>query len=219
VTNWQTLIENHIGLRTILKSTQTYFRGNAGANHRWLGTLLIDGKTKVLLQKNAQIVNRGSLLMGLPSAFFHPSTHRSMLIMGPNSKLVLNGAINVAQGASIIVMGGATLEFGDGVFVNCDTSILCGKRIKIGDRTELSWGVEVCDTDHHRIIREGSAESAPIEIGRGVLVGRRSMIMKGVSVGDGAVVAAGAVVTRDVPAASLAAGVPARVIKQNIQWQ
>jgi acetyltransferase-like isoleucine patch superfamily enzyme len=60
---------------------------------------------------------------------------------------------------------------------------------------------------------------APIEIGRHVLVGRRSMVMKGVTIGDGAVIAAGAVVTRNVSARSLAAGIPARVIKQDIDWE
>ena len=62
-------------------------------------------------------------------------------------------------------------------------------------------------------------QTAPIEIGSNVLIGRRSMIMKGVKIGDGSVIAAGSVVTRDVPAKCLAAGVPARVIRQDIQWE
>lgn len=158
-------------------------------------------------------------MMGLSSSIFQPSPNSGMLIMGPNSRLILNGSVNVASGVSIIILGGGTLEVGNEVFINCDTKILCADSIKIGDHTTLSWNVEVCDTDHHRIIREGSQTHAPITIGAGVLVGRRSIIMKGVTVGDGAVVAAAAVVTRDVPARCLAGGVPARVIKQDIQWQ
>jgi acetyltransferase-like isoleucine patch superfamily enzyme len=142
-----------------------------------------------------------------------------MLIMGSNSRLILNGSVNVASGVSIIILGGGILEVGNEVFINCDTKILCADHIKIGSHTTLSWNVEVCDTDHHRIIREGSQTQAPITIGAGVLVGRHSMIMKGVTVGDGAVVAAGALVTRDVPAACLAGGVPARIIKHDILWQ
>lgn len=65
---------------------------------------------------------------------------------------------------------------------------------------------------------DGAVVLAPIEIGSDVFVGRRALIMKGVKVGDGSVVAAGAVVTRDVPPNCLVGGVPAKLIKENIQW-
>jgi acetyltransferase-like isoleucine patch superfamily enzyme len=107
---------------------------------------------------------------------------------------------------------------GEGVFINSNTKIVCSKGVKIGAGSKISWDVEICDTDYHQIIREESVASAPIEIGHRVLVGRRSMIMKGVKIGDGSVVDAGAIVTRGVPAKSLAAGIPARVIRENIAW-
>ena len=59
----------------------------------------------------------------------------------------------------------------------------------------------------------------PIEIGDHVWIGLRAIILKGVKIGNGSVIAAGAVVTRDVPPYSLVAGVPARVIKENIYWE
>jgi acetyltransferase-like isoleucine patch superfamily enzyme len=55
---------------------------------------------------------------------------------------------------------------------------------------------------------------APIRIGRGVFVGARSIVLKGVTIGDGAVVGAGSVVTSDVPAHTLVAGNPAKELRK-----
>ena len=55
-------------------------------------------------------------------------------------------------------------------------------------------------------------------IGSHVWIGCNVLILKGVTVGDGAVIAAGSVVTKDVPAASLVGGNPARILKENVTW-
>ena len=55
--------------------------------------------------------------------------------------------------------------------------------------------------------------AAPIVVGKDVWIGAHATILKGVTIGDGAIIAAGAVVTRDVPPNTIAAGVPARVVK------
>jgi acetyltransferase-like isoleucine patch superfamily enzyme len=59
----------------------------------------------------------------------------------------------------------------------------------------------------------------PIHIGNHVWIGMNVTILKGVQIGDGAIIAAGAVVTRNIPARCLAGGVPARVLKENITWE
>lgn len=61
--------------------------------------------------------------------------------------------------------------------------------------------------------------TAPINIGNHVWIGLRAIILKGVTIGDGAVIAAGAVVTNNVPANSVVAGVPARVMSENVNWE
>lgn len=65
----------------------------------------------------------------------------------------------------------------------------------------------------------GKEKTAPIQIGNHVWIGARAIILKGVTIGDGVVVAAGAVVTKDVPPNTLVGGVPAKIIKENISWE
>ncbi len=106
----------------------------------------------------------------------------------------------------------ARLVLGDGVSVGDRTQIHAGERVEIGAGTLISWDCVIMDRDYHH--PDGGAErTAPVRIGRNVWIGCRSIILKGVTIGDGAVIGAGAVVTRDVPAGMLAVGNPARVIR------
>jgi acetyltransferase-like isoleucine patch superfamily enzyme len=82
----------------------------------------------------------------------------------------------------------------------------------------ISEGVSIRDSDNHRIVSSVGKSTAPIEIGNNVWIGMNVSILKGVKIGDGSVIAAGAVVTSDVPSNSLAGGVPAKVIKSDIEW-
>jgi acetyltransferase-like isoleucine patch superfamily enzyme len=77
--------------------------------------------------------------------------------------------------------------------------------------------VSIFDNDWHRV--DDKAETwAPVAIGNNVWIGLNATVLKGVTIGDGAVVAAGAVVTRSVPPKCLVAGVPARIVKENVAW-
>ena len=110
----------------------------------------------------------------------------------------------------------AVIEIGDYTFLNRRTEIMCKKHVKIGRHCAISWDVAIMDTDYHHI---GDAEpTKPTIIGDHVWIGNKSIILKGVTIGNGAVVAAGSVVTKDVPAHTLVAGVPAVPIRRNIQW-
>ncbi len=84
----------------------------------------------------------------------------------------------------------------------------------------MSWDVQVLDTDFHTIVRDGSPQAsvAPVRIGDHVWIGTRAVVLKGVTIGDGAVIAAGAVVTADVPTGAVVAGVPARVVGRADSW-
>jgi len=97
------------------------------------------------------------------------------------------------------------------------TTIWASTEISIGDNFLSAPFVWIVDNDAHGIQpgRRSNkfAKSSPIRLGNNVWIGYRAMVLKGVTIGDNSVVAAGAVVTKDVPANSLVAGVPARIIK------
>jgi len=98
------------------------------------------------------------------------------------------------------------------------TIIVAGNSVTIGEGTIFGSGAMVVDNDFHAPEGEWGwrgehVEGArPVKIGRGVFIGARAMVLKGVTIGDHAVVGAGAVVTRDVPEGMIAAGNPATII-------
>ena len=95
------------------------------------------------------------------------------------------------------------------------------KTIRVGAYTMIAPGCVLVDSDFHapwpserRHIDPGYERDAGIEIGNHVWIGMHCCILKGVRIGRGTIVAAGSVVTRDLPANCLAAGVPARVVRE-----
>ena len=98
--------------------------------------------------------------------------------------------------------------------------IFCRDRVLIGDYCWLSPGVIIIDNNSHAVsidhtIREkGEIKSAPVILGDNVWLGMRSIIFKGVTIGDNSIIAAGSIVTKDIPANCLAGGIPAKVIKE-----
>jgi acetyltransferase-like isoleucine patch superfamily enzyme len=110
---------------------------------------------------------------------------------------------------------GRKLKFGRNVFVNhaCTAMDLGG--IDIGDDVMIGPNVQLISSGHplDPATRRSQITIAPIRIGRGVWIAAGAMVLQGVVVGDDAVVAAGAVVTKDVPPRTLVAGVPAHVVR------
>ena len=112
----------------------------------------------------------------------------------------------------------ARIQLGDHVGLS-NSVIVAGNSIEIGEHTILGSGVMILDNDFHAMgtgfswVSECSKNSKPIKIVRGCFIGSRSMILKGVTLGDRAIIGAGAVVTKDVPAYSMAAGNPARIVR------
>jgi maltose O-acetyltransferase len=115
-------------------------------------------------------------------------------------------------GRGELVIGGDTwLSPGVITHTHIDVQILIGERCDIGPGVEFIPGSHKIGNGSRRA---GSGTAKPITIGNGCWIGANSIILGGVYIGEGCIVAAGAVVTRDIPPNSLVAGVPARVKRQ-----
>ncbi len=128
------------------------------------------------------------------------------------------GKFTFFAGARINVNKGACLSIESG-YANYNLRIDCNDSIIIGKNVKIAENVTIRDSDNHTILRENYKKNAPIVIRDRVWIGSNAMVLKGVTIGEGAIVAAGAVVTKDVPPHSLVAGVPAKVIKNNIEYE
>lgn len=109
---------------------------------------------------------------------------------------------------------GKNIHIGENVFINACCHFQDHGGVTLGDGCQIGHNV-VFATLNHGIEPENRRFTypAPIVLGRNVWVGSNSTILQGVTIGDNSVVAAGAVVTKDVPADTIVGGVPARVIK------
>lgn len=125
--------------------------------------------------------------------------------------------------------GPGVVNIGNRCYIGA-SNLVCHTAITIGDDTIISWGVTIADHDSHPVDwddrqhdvadwrmgqkRWDSVKIAPVELGDRVWVGFGATILKGVTVGDGSVIAAQSVVTRDVPPNVLVAGTPARIVRR-----
>ena len=110
---------------------------------------------------------------------------------------------------------GKNISVGEGVFINACCHFQDHGGVTLGDGCQIGHNVVFATLNHELLPeRRGVTRPAPIVLGKKVWVGSNATILQGVTIGDNAVVAAGAVVTKDVPANTIVGGVPARVIKQ-----
>jgi len=110
---------------------------------------------------------------------------------------------------------GVNIHLGDRVYINAGAVLLDSGPVRIGDGTMLGPGVHIYCADHHPdapLRRQGIERALPVAIGRDVWGGGAAVLLPGVSVGDGAIIGAGAVVRGNVAAGERVAGVPARAI-------
>ena len=138
----------------------------------------------------------------------------------------VRGAGKVLFGDRIIVFGtavssefiaheGGCISVGDGTFINYGTSVSAHKRVAIGKNCHIGQYAIINDNDYHDVLNKTSLpESRPVVLEDGVWLGARVIVLKGVRIGRDSVIGAGSVVTRDIPARSIAVGQPARVIRQ-----
>lgn len=156
--------------------------------------------------RHATSVARTVRLLGHPAV-----SNQGSLRIGDRARLVSTIAtLEIAVGPN------GSLEIGERAFVNYGTSISALDRVSIGPRCHIGTHCMILDNEFHRIepeLRDETPPSRPVVLGENVWLGGRVIVLPGVTIGDGSVIGAGSVVTKDVPPRCVAAGVPARVIK------
>ncbi|MEM7802118.1 MAG: acyltransferase [Chloroflexota bacterium] len=113
--------------------------------------------------------------------------------------------------------GEGLLEIGENTFINYGTSIFASDLIRIGKDCHIGTYCMLMDNDFHGIEPEKRNEmppSDPIVLEDNVWLGGRVIVLKGVTIGEGSVIAAGSIVTKDIPPRSLAVGSPARIVRE-----
>ncbi|CAH0184973.1 Hexapeptide repeat of succinyl-transferase [Plantibacter sp. VKM Ac-1784] len=133
----------------------------------------------------------------------------------------LDRGCTVSKGAQMWVGEGATLHLSKGSKIGMRTIVNVESGLEIGPDVRISWEVQILDTDFHWTTSPTGrrrAHTAPIVIERKVLIGTRCLVLKGVTLGEGAVVGAGSVVRRDVPPRTVVAGNPAVAVGEVSDW-
>lgn len=109
---------------------------------------------------------------------------------------------------------GKNITIGNHVFFNSGCKFQDQGGITIDDGALLGHNVVLATLNHCMIPEQrANLEPAPIHIGKNVWLGANAMVLPGVTIGDGAIIAAGAIVTKDVPANTIVGGIPAKKIK------
>ncbi|WP_282124599.1 acyltransferase [Algibacter mikhailovii] len=140
-----------------------------------------------------------------------------------NNSMVSN-PIGCVQPCMLFVDRGAVLTMGNNVQMS-QTAIVCHERVTIGNHVKLGGGVCIYDTDFHSLDSESRKNSdtdfrnklkKPVYIGDKVFIGAHSVILKGVTVGENSIIAAGSIVTKSIPSNEIWGGNPAKKIRSFI---
>ncbi len=182
------------------------------------GNISLYCKTHVEIAKTASLEISPNALFEFNCSWLKRTTKSSSLGLGNNSSLIVKNNFKIYENAQVFVNKNATLVLGSG-YINSGVNIGCYERIEIGEDAAIAENVCIRDSDNHLILNQPNySMKAPVKIGNHVWIGMNAIILKGVTIGDGAIIAAGSVVTRDVPERCLVAGVPAKVVKENMEW-
>lgn len=138
--------------------------------------------------------------------------------MYPNSEINVQNTFFIHSGCDVMVFKNAKLNLGSG-YINRYAKIRCYSSITIGDNVAISENFSIWDSDAHAILGKENQMTQPVIIGNNVWIGTNVTVLKGVTIGNGAIIAAGSVVSKNVPDNCIAAGIPAKVIKENVQWK
>ena len=163
-----------------------------------------------LFRSRCNLVGKHLSLIALPTVIGH-----AFIVIGDDVRF--SGTFSIVSGRTF---DKPEMRIGNRVFLGHDVEISCNREVVIEDDVMVAGCCRISDNDGHSVdmqrrikgLPPSQDEVHPVRICRGAWIGFRSFILKGVTVGEGAVVGANSVVTRDVPPHTVVAGSPARVL-------
>ena len=165
----------------------------------------------------ATIIAKQRIAFG--KSVFAETRVESRIRMEADAFFSMGGGV-VSYGCNIEMFHGGRLIIGDDFYANTGLTIVCAGEIRMGNGVTLGRNVTIRDYHgDHWLNREGYQTTRPVTIGDHVWLGECSTVMPGVIIGTGAVVASHSLVTKNVPPNTLVAGIPACVIRENVQWK
>lgn len=130
-----------------------------------------------------------------------------IVVKGNNCSVIISSQTNIGTGCWMVVMGN-------------------GKMIKLGNDCMIADNVDLWATDSHPIyildtnnMKQVINPSESIILGNHVWIGKKAILLKGITIGDNAIVGMGSVITKNIPTGSVAVGNPGRIVKHNVNWE
>lgn len=182
----------------------------------------LDSIRSIFLFKGNGVVYKSFRTKGVP--FVMVPRKGGTISLGENFSMnngIKGNPIGCYNRCTLFVDEGAEIVIGDNVGIS-QTALISSCSIRIGNNVKIGGGTSVYTTDFHSLdaaVRRipsqdhGNRKNAPVVICDDVFIGAKSIILKGVTIGEGSVVGAGSVVTKNIPARQIWAGNPAKFIK------
>lgn len=171
--------------------------------------------THFIFGNGSEIRIDGELWIGANS--FGNNGRSNIIRIDKNAILDVEGNFKLMYGADVILFPNSQFTVGNNSFINSDCKVRCHKSIQIGKDCKISHDFIVMDSDVHYLAGDNHTEEVIIE--DNVWIGTRVIVLSGAKIGQGSVVAAGALVNKEYPPHSLIAGVPGKVIRTGIEWR
>jgi serine acetyltransferase/coenzyme F420-reducing hydrogenase beta subunit len=205
-----------LSLRSIFQILNVNFLKKNIKRYGKKSLFIINKGAYMTIDDHAVVILHAPFIMGIKQLRSRSGDTR--LQMDKWTQLIVHTRFTMAERTFIWITHSGTLELMGGS-IREGVTITCGSYIKIGKNCHIAREAVIRDYDGHYVEDPNYRTAKPVIIGDNVWIGYRAMILKGVTIGDGAIIAANAVVTKDVPAYAIAAGNPAKTIRRNIKWR
>jgi acetyltransferase-like isoleucine patch superfamily enzyme len=173
-------------------------------------------------ERNRRLIRRWRISrhMARAGAFVRFPIDGEVLEALDEGRLTIGRHTLLEPGCWITMTSEARISIGSGCFLNKNTMLAAQEGIEIGDHVMFANNCFVGDADHRfadperPVTQQGFVPRGPVKIGSNVWFGVNCVVTGGVEIGDRSVIGANSVVTRDIPPATIAAGAPAKVLRE-----